>query len=316
MSNQTVDKESKIMGKLGDKLGHIIIPLATPFEDGSQDVNYDAAAKLADHVISEGKCDSLIVGGTSGEFNAMSFDERVELFRVVKDAVAGRVPLVAGACSDSTREVARLAQEGEKLGFDAVMALGPCYCKPTQEGGYLHFAEVAKSTALPIMLYNIPIFMGFNLEKETLGRLANDFDNIVAIKDEAGINPTQMSDFNHVTPDDFTIYNGDDIMVLCGLAQGAAGVVSGGSIIIGKLMRKMIDAFLAGDVVGARKIHMDLDPLFKAFGSNNRLNPIPLWKAAINLCGLEVGPPRLPLAPATAEEISIMRSHLERLGIV
>ena len=305
------------MQKLGDKLGHIIIPLATPFkEDASQDVNYDAAARLADHVIREGKCDSLSVGGTSGEFNTLSLEERLELFRVVKDAVGGRVPLVAGACSDSTREIMRLAQEGERLGFNAVMALGPCYCKPNQEGGYLHFAAVAKSTSLPIMLYNIPIFMGFNLEKETLARLVNDFDNIVAIKDEAGINPTQMSDFRHVTLENFTIYNGDDIMVLCGLAQGAAGVVSGGSIIIGKLMRKMINAFLAGDVAGARKIHMDLDPLFKAFGSNGRINPIPLWKAAINLCGLKVGPPRLPLAPATNEEIRIMRDHLERLGIL
>jgi len=304
------------MGALGEKLGHIVIPLATPFKEGSQDVNYDAAAKLTDHVIAEKKCDSLIVGGTSGEFNTMSLDERLELFRVVKDAAGGRVPLVAGACSDSTREVVRLAQEAEKMGFDAVMALGPCYCKPTQEGGYLHFAEVAKATSLPVMLYNIPIFMGFNLEKETLGRLAADFENIIAIKDEAGINPTQMSDFTHVTPDDFTIYNGDDIMVLCGLAQGAAGVVSGGSIIIGKQMREMINKFVSGDVAGARTIHMELDQLFKAFGSNGRLNPIPLWKAAINLCGLEVGPPRLPLAPATEEEIGLMRSHLERLGVL
>jgi 4-hydroxy-tetrahydrodipicolinate synthase len=271
---------------------------------------------LADHVVAAGKCDSVIVGGTSGEFNALNMDERLELFRVVKSAVAGRVPMVVGACSDSTREVVRLAQEGEKLGFDAVMALGPCYCKPTQEGGYLHFAAVARATALPVMLYNIPIFTGFNLEKETLGRLVNSFRNIVAIKDEAGINPTQMSDFRHVTPEDFTIYNGDDIMVLCGLAQGAAGVVSGGSIIIGRPMRTMIDAFLAGDVAGARRIHMDLDPLFKAFGSNGRINPIPLWKAAISLCGLQVGPPRLPLAPATEQEIGIMRTHLERLGML
>ncbi|MEX1048701.1 MAG: 4-hydroxy-tetrahydrodipicolinate synthase [Akkermansiaceae bacterium] len=304
------------MHDLGKQLGRIVIPLATPFKEDSQDLDYDAAAKLADHVITEGKCDSLIVGGTSGEFNTASFDERRELFRVVKEAVGGRVPLVAGACSDSTREVVALAQEAEKLEFDAVMALGPCYCRPTQEGGYLHFAAVARATALPVMLYNIPIFMGFNLEKETLGRLASDFSNIIAIKDEAGINPTQMSDFRHVTPEGFTIYNGDDIMVLCGLAQGAAGVVSGGSIVIGKLMRQMIDAFLAGRVDEALAIHLKLDPLFKAFGSNGRLNPIPLWKAAINLIGLKVGPPRLPLAPATKEEIGIMRRHLERLEIL
>ena len=312
--NNKIGKET--MGTLGEKLGHIVIPLATPFKEGSQDVNYDAAAKLADHVITEEKCDSLIVGGTSGEFNALSLEERLELFRVVKEAVAGRVPLVAGACSDATREAMALAQAAEEMEFDAVMALGPCYCKPTQEGAYLHFAAIAGSTQLPVMLYNIPIFTGLNVERETVERLAADFSNVVGIKDEAGINPTQMSDFTHGTPDDFTIYNGDDIMVLCGLAQGAAGVVSGGSIIIGKLMRKMINAFLAGDVDGARKIHMDLDPLFKAFGSNGRLNPIPLWKAAINLCGLEVGPPRLPLAPATEEETGIMRNHLERLGLL
>ena len=105
-------------------------------------------------------------------------------------------------------------------------------------------------------------------------------------------------------------------MVLCGLAQGAAGVVSGSSIIIGTQMREMINKFVSCDVNVARKIHMELNPLFKAFGSNGRINPIPLWKAAINLCGLEVGPPRLPLDPATAEEIDIMRRHFERLGVL
>lgn len=304
------------MENLGKKLGHIIIPLATPFKEGSQDVDYVATVELVNYVIENDHCDSLIVGGTSGEFNALSLEERLELFRVVKEAVAGRVPLVAGACSSETRQAIQLTKEAEKLGYDAVMVLGPCYCKPTQEGAFLHFSAIAESTSLPVMLYNIPIFQGFNLEKETLGRLAEKHSNIVAIKDEAGINPTQMSDFTHVTPEDFTIYNGDDIMVLCGLAQGAAGVVSGASVIIGKQMRTMINAFLAGDVEGAREIHMQLDPLFKAFCSNGRINGIPLWKAAINLCGVNVGCPRLPLEPATVDEIEIMRTHLVRLGLI
>jgi 4-hydroxy-tetrahydrodipicolinate synthase len=301
---------------LGAKLGHIVIPMATPFKEGSQDVDFDAAVRLADHIITNKLCDSIIVGGTSGEFHALTLEERFELFRLVRDAAAGRVPIVGGCCSSSTRDTIALARESERLGLDALMVLGPSYCRPTQEGVYLHFAAVAHAVRVPIMLYNIPIFTGLNVEKETVGRLAVEFPHIVGIKDEAGINPTQMSDFRHVTPEGFTIYNGDDIMVLCGLAQGAAGVVSGGSIIIGKLMRKMIDAFLSGDVTGACRIHLDMDPLFKAFGSNGRLNPIPLWKAAINLCGLQVGPPRLPLAPATTEEIGIMRGHLERLGIL
>lgn len=304
------------MQTLGKKLGHIVIPLATPFTEEAQDVNYDAAAALVDHVIKRGFCDSLIVGGTSGEFNTLSLDERLELFRVVKSTADARVPLVGGACSISTREAIQLVQEAEKLGLDAVMVLGPCYCKPNQEGVYRHFASIAKATYLPVMLYNIPIFTGLNVEKETVARLANDFPNIMGIKDEAGINPTQMTEFIRVTPPGFTVYNGDDIMVLCGLSQGASGVVSGASHIIGKQMRMMINRFLAGDLAGARKIHMALDPLFKDFCQNGRTNGIPIWKAAMNLCGMKVGPPRLPLAPATAQEIGVMRKHLVRLGLL
>lgn len=304
------------MQTLGEKLGHIIIPLATPFEEKTQHVDFDAAAALVDHVIKRKYCDSLIVGGTSGEFNAMSLEERRELFKVVKEAAGGRVPLVGGACSISTREAVELVKESERLGFDAVMVLGPCYCKPTQEGVYRHFRAIAEATALPVMLYNIPIFTGLNVEKETVARLAADVPNITGIKDEAGINPTQMTEFLRVTPPGFTVYNGDDIMVLCGLAQGAAGVVSGASHIIGGLMREMIDKFLAGDVAGAREIHLALDPLFKDFCQNGRTNGIPIWKAAMNLCGLKVGPPRLPLAPATEAETETIRGHLVRLGVL
>ncbi len=304
------------MQTLGEKLGHIVVPLATPFKETTQDLDLDAAAALVDHVISNKLCDSLIVGGTSGEFNALSLDERRELFRAVKDAAAGRVPLVGGACSSATREAVELARLSERLGFDAIMALGPCYCKPTQEGVYRHFRAIAEATALPVMLYNIPIFTGLNVEKETVARLAADMPNVVGIKDEAGINPTQMTEFLRVTPPGFTVYNGDDIMVLCGLAQGASGVVSGASHLIGRQMREMIDKFLAGDILGARKIHLALDPLFKDFCQNGRTNGIPIWKAAMNLCGLKVGPPRLPLAPATEAETETIRGHLVRLGIL
>ncbi len=304
------------MENLGKKLGHIVVPLATPFTEDTQDVNYNAAADLADYVINKEYCDSLIVAGTSGEFNTLTMEERLELFRVVKQAAGGRVPLVAGACAGSTREVVHIVREAERLEFDAAMVIGPYYCKPDQEGVFRHFAAVAEATDLPIMLYNIPIFTGLNVEKETVARLVGTYQNIVGIKDEAGINPTQMTDFARVTPEGFSVYNGDDIMVLCGMSQGAAGVVSGGSHIIGGHIRTMINRFLSGNLAGALEIHMQLDPFFKDFGSNGRINPIPLWKAAMNLCGLNVGPPRLPLSPATDEEIEIMRGHLVRLGVL
>jgi 4-hydroxy-tetrahydrodipicolinate synthase len=313
----TKEMNSDSKESLGKKLGHILIPLATPFKDDEyQDVDYDAVGPLVNHVIENKLCDSLVVAGTSGEFNAMTVEERFELFKAVKEAAAGRVPLVAGACAGSTRDAILLAKKAEELEFDAIMVVGPYYCRTTQEGIYQHFASVAKATTLPVMLYNIPIFTGTNVEKETVARLAKDFSNVVGIKDEAGINPTQMTEFARVTPEGFTIYNGDDIMVLCGMIQGAAGVVSGASHVVGHKIREMIESFLAGDLLGARKIHMELDPFFKAFGSNDRINGIPLWKAALNLCGLKVGPPRLPLVRATDEEIEIMRSHLVRMGIL
>lgn len=305
------------VGSLGEKLGHIIVPLATPFiDDEYQDVDYEAAVSLVNYVVENKHCDSLVVAGTSGEFYAMTVEERFELFKVVKNAVAGRVPIVAGACAGSTRDAILLAKKAEELEYDALMVVSPYYCRPNQEGIYQHFASVAKATALPVMLYNIPIYTGINVEKETVARLAHDFSNIVAIKDEAGINPTQMTEFARVTPEGFSIYNGDDIMVLCGMVQGASGVISGASHIVGDRIRMMIESFLAGDLLDARKIHIELDPFFKAFCSNERINGIPLWKAALNLCGLKVGPPRLPLARATDEEIEIMRSHLLRMGIL
>ncbi len=165
------------------------------------------------------------------------------------------------------------------------------------------------------MLYNIPLFTGVNMAPATVARLA-DLENVKGVKDEAGVNPTQMTEYARVTPEDFTIYNGDDIMVLCGLAQGAAGVVTGGSHLIGSQMKDMVRLFLDGQVDKARKIHNALDPFFKALAPHGRVNPIPILKAALEIAGHAVGPPRLPLSKATSEETESIKKHLVRLGII
>jgi 4-hydroxy-tetrahydrodipicolinate synthase len=138
----------------------------------------------------------------------------------------------------------------------------------------------------------------------------------VGIKDEAGINPTQMTEYARVTPDHFAIYNGDDIMALCGLVQGAAGVVSGGSHVIGDKMRNMIELFLAGKVKEAEKLHKALDPLFKSFLPIRGVNPVPGLKAALEFIGIPVGPPRLPLVESTQKEKEMIREQLLHLGVV
>ena len=303
------------MKKLGELLKHIIVPLVTAFTRDTQEIDFKATEKLIEHLISKDYCDSILVAGTTGEFNTLLYDERVELFKFVKKVVAGRRPLLAGTGAASTKETVILTKKAEELGYDVAMVVAPYYCKPTQEGIFMHFKTIAQGTSLPIMLYNIPLFTGVNIDPLTVGRLA-EFKNILGIKDETGLNPTQMTEYARATPDHFTIYNGDDIMVLCGMVQGAAGVVSGGSHMIGDKMRKMIELFLAGKVKEAEKIHKDLDPLFKSWSPIGGVNPIPGLKAAIELMGIQVGPPRLPLVESTKGEKELIKRHLIQLSII
>ena len=294
-------------------LGRVLIPFITPFKPDGE-VDHDRLAELADMVIERGFCDSVIVGGTTGEFISLTFEERKAIFRTVKEAVDGRVPIIGGTGAAYTKHAIMMTKEAEELGFDVAMVVSPYYLKPTQEGLYRHYKAVAESTKLPILLYNIPLFTGVNIEPETLSALAQ-IDNILAIKEEAGINPLQTSDFHYGTPDRFVVYCGDDMMVLQTLAQGGVGVVSGGSQVIGDRMKKMIDLYLSGDSKESTEISLKLYPFFKSLNQNGRINPIPILRAAISMTWKDVGDPRLPLLPATSEERENVRKVLEKLGV-
>jgi len=301
---------------LGNLLKRIVVPMVTPFKREDQEINYPVVRDLIEHLISNNYSDSIVIAGTTGEFSTLRFDERVELLKYAKEAVAGRKPIVAGTGAASTKEALMLSKVAEKLHYDAVMIVAPYYCRPTQQGIYAHYKTIAQDSNIPIILYNIPLFTGVNIEPATVGRLVKECSNILGIKDEAGMNPTQMTEYARATADHFTIYNGDDIMALCGLVQGAAGVVSGGSHIIGDKMRNMIELFLAGKVEAAEKLHKALDPLFKSLSPFGGVNPIPGLKAALELIGIPVGPPRLPLVESTEEEKGMIRKQLVRLGVV
>jgi 4-hydroxy-tetrahydrodipicolinate synthase len=304
------------MRTLGERLGHIIIPLVTPFDEVTGEVNLKEAANLANYIVEKKYCDAIAVSGTTGEFSTLSVEERIAMYKVVHEAVSDRVPLVAGAGAASVRDAVKLSQEAEKIGYKVVMVVAPYYCKPSSEGIYEFFAAIAKSVSIDIMLYNIPLFTGVNVEPELVSRLVNDFSNIKGIKDEAGVNPTQMTEYARATSESFTVYNGDDLMVLCGLAQGAAGVISGGSHLIGDKMREMVNFFLNGHNKSALKIHNELDPFFRALVPNGRINPVPVLKAALEIAGHPVGPPRLPLYPARPDERKLIEKHLMRLGVI
>lgn len=171
---------------------------------------------------------------------------------------------------------------------------------------------------MPILLYNIPIFTEVNIDPDTdtVVRLTS-IKNICGIEDESGLNPLQTTDYILATPDDFVVYNGDDIMVLATLVQGAVGVVSGGSHLIGDRMRLMINKFLSGDILGAREIHQQLHPLWRALTPNGRLNhPMPLVRAALELAGWPIGSARMPLDTATEAERNAMKKVLVSLDLI
>lgn len=301
-----------------DYYGKILVPMVTPFKE-DQSVDYDAAVSIAEKLIADNKADSIILTGTTGEFFTMNFEERVKLFQVVKEAVGDKIPLIAGTGCASTVETIALSKKAEELGFELVMIVAPYYTKPNQEQIYNHYKTIAESINISIMLYNIPIFTGVNVNPETVAKLAK-IENIIGIKDEAELNVKQITEFINVTPDDFIIYNGDDTMIIETYAQGGkhriGGVVSGASHLIGNRIRNMIETFLAGNVQEAAEMQQSFLPLFRIMGQNNRTNPVSLIKDAMNMIGYNAGVSRLPLTPGTEEEKAKVRQVMEELDII
>ncbi len=301
-----------------EKYGKILTPLVTPFKE-DQSVDYEAAVSIAEKLIADQQADSIILTGTTGEFFTMSFEERVKLFKVIKDAVGNKIPLMAGVGCASTIETIALAKKAQELGFEIMMVVSPYYTKPTQKELYNHFKKVAESVNIQMMLYNIPIFTGVNINPETVAQLS-EIENIIAVKEEAELNPKQMTEFINITPDDFLIYCGDDPMILEAFAQGGTerigGIVSGGAHIIGAQLRNMINMFLNGKVGEAAKMQQKYLPLFRIMGQNGRTNPVSLIKEAMKMVGYNAGIPRLPLTPGTEEEIAEVRKVMKKLQLV
>jgi 4-hydroxy-tetrahydrodipicolinate synthase len=299
--------------------GKILIPMVTPFAE-DQRVDFAKAKKLAQYLVGKKKGDTLILSGTTGEFHTQSFDERVKLFEAVKEAVGGKIPLIAGIGCTSTIETIALGKKAQALGFETVMIVAPFYTKPSQRELYAHYVKIADALpSLNIMLYNIPIFTGVNLDPEMVGKLAQ-IKNIIAIKEEAELNPKQITAFLNATPEDFIIYNGDDTMILEAYAQGGpariGGVISGASHVIGPMVRDMIETFLAGKIAEAATMQRKIYPLLKIMGQNGRTNPVCLWKEAMKLVGVDAGIPRLPLSRGTAEEIENVKQVMKSLNLI
>lgn len=302
--------------KFQEKYGRILCPLITPYNE-KEEVDYAKYAELIEYLIQKDECDSLIVTGTTGEASLLTFDERVKLMETAVKAAAGRRPVIAGTGCASTKETLALTNKAVDLGIELALIVVPFYNKPTQEGIYNHYKTIAENTKANILLYNIPIFVGVNLEADTVARLAK-FKNIVGIKDEAGVNPTQVTDYflatEKVDPD-FVVYNGDDVMLLPTIVQGAMGIVSGGAQIFGHEIRAIFDAFEKGDNKKAKELFIPIYKFCKSTGQNGRLLPNSILRPAIELIsGIKLGPARSPLAPATEEEMAVTINILKEIG--
>ncbi len=290
--------------------GRVIPAMVTPFNrDGSVDLG--RARALARYLVEEMRCDGILVGGTTAESPVLDDDEKEALFRTVVDAVGDRVFVWAGTGTNDTRASIAMTRRAEEAGADGVMLVTPYYNKPPQEGLYQHFRAVAESTRLPVMLYNVPGRTAANINPETVVRLAA-IDNVVAIKEASG-SLDQVSQIRARVPEDFVIYSGDDSLTLPILAVGGHGVVSVAAHVVGDRMVEMVEAFTRGDVAEARRIHLELMPLFKALFVTT--NPIPV-KCALRLVGFDVGDYRLPLVPPAPAEEEAVRSALGALGLL
>ncbi|MFN4180499.1 MAG: 4-hydroxy-tetrahydrodipicolinate synthase, partial [Armatimonadota bacterium] len=211
------------MSKNGKALGRVITAMVTPF-DGDGQVNYSEAERLVEHLIQTGS-EGIVVAGTTGESPTLSHKEKLELFKVVKQAAAGRAKVIAGTGNYNTAESVELTKEAEQVGVDGILLVCPYYNRPNQEGLFQHFKTVAQATSLPVIIYNIPSRTGRNIEASTTLRLAEEVPNIVGIKEASG-DMKQVADICAKAPDGFAVWSGNDEDTFHIVALGGVGVIS------------------------------------------------------------------------------------------
>lgn len=292
------------------RFGRLITAMVTPFTP-RLDLDLPRAGALASRLFDQGS-EALVVCGTTGESPTVFYDQKLELFRAVIDAAGDRGPLIANVGDNCTADSVEFARKVTSLGVDAIMCVVPYYNKPPQEGMYRHFRSIAEAVDVPVILYNIPGRCVVNMTAETTLRLANDVENIVAVKEASG-DLAQIARIVEGAPDGFEVLSGDDEMTLPMMGVGGTGVISVASHVAGPQMREMVEAHAVGDHTRALSLHLRLLPLFKALFKT--ANPI-LVKDALAQCGFSVGTCRLPLVPPTPEQSAELGRVLEHIGLI
>jgi len=268
--------------------GRVLTAMVTPF-DAQGAVDYKRAQELAEALVASGT-DGLVVTGTTGESPTLTTEEKLSLYRAVRDAIGTRATIVAGTCNYNTAESIELSNEAKECGVDGILGTVPYYNKPPQNGLYAHFEAVARAVDLPIILYNVPSRTATNMSAETTIRLSQ-ISNIIGLKDAGGDLQVTAQIVEESAPG-FKVWSGDDVQTLPLMSVGGYGIVSVASHLVGKQIQEMIGHFVAGRNSEAAAVHRRLRPFFNTMFVTT--NPIPL-KYALRKVGFDVGSVRLPL---------------------
>lgn len=283
------------------------VALVTPFQDG--EIDFSTLDELIDFQLENG-IDGIVPVGTTGESPTLSHEEHKKVIERVVKAVAGKVPVIAGAGSNSTAEAIELAAFSKKVGADATLQVDPYYNKPAQEGFYQHFKAVAEEVDLPMVLYDIPGRCGAGMTPDTVVRLA-EVENIVGIKDATG----KMDHVSEIaTRCDLTILSGDDSMTLPIASVGGKGVISVVANIVPADVKAMTDAILEADFGQALKWHKKLFGLCRNM-LTLATNPIPI-KAAVAMLNMASDEMRLPMTPLDESNKALLRRTLREYGLL
>lgn len=291
----------------GEQFAGVTVAIVTPFKNG--EVDYSALKKLVEWHVENGT-DGIAPVGTTGESPTLDHDEHEKVIGTVVQQAAGRLKVMAGTGSNSTKEAVRLTKHAKKAGADGALLVGPYYNKPTQEGYYHHYKAVAEEVGLPIVLYNIPGRTGSNILPETIIRLS-EIPQIVAVKEATG-NLDQASQI--ACGCNLTILSGDDSLTLPLMSIGGRGVVSVVANLVPKDIKALVKAFDEGKLEEAIRLHKKLFNLCKDL-LGVATNPIPV-KTAMRLLGRDTGEVRLPLYPIDDAGVAKISQSLKAYGLL
>lgn len=285
------------------------VALITPFtKDGK--VDYEKLGELIEYQIA-GKTDSIVICGTTGEASTLSHEEHLETIRYCVEKVNKRIPVIAGTGSNCTETVIYLSKEAQRYGADGLLVVTPYYNKCTQNGLVAHFSAIAKSTDLPVIMYNVPSRTGCNIKPETAARIYKEVDQVVGIKEATG-DISQVMKLMTLTNGEIDLYSGNDDQIVPIMSVGGLGVISVLSNIAPKETHDIVYQFLDGDVKGSLELQRKYIPLIEALFCE--VNPIPV-KKAVELMGLCSGAMRMPLTEMEPQNVLRLISAMKDCGI-